>query len=146
MKYTGYLVHRSGAIGEQVLQNCANTLLYEPNRKTRAQQTITNKFNATMPTIKLCIWPRRTAPQFPWSGRCGSNSFWLSSCSLKKNFDFATDTAQNIGFLGSTGFLICELNTKLIGIKKSFFWYLFTWSHVALYWHRHEGETNWLCP
>jgi hypothetical protein len=120
MKYTGYLVHRTSTIEEQVLQNCANTELYEPNKKTRTQQSITTKNNVTMMTMKLCIQPRRTAPQFPWSGSYGSNLFWLSSCSLKKNYDFATNTARNIGFVDSTGFLIYELETKLIGIKDPF--------------------------
>jgi hypothetical protein len=49
------------------------------------------------------------APQFPWSGRYGSNSFWLSSRSLKRIFDFATNTAQIQGFVGLTGFLFYEL-------------------------------------
>jgi hypothetical protein len=42
------------------------------------------------------------------------------NCSLKKNFDSATNTAGNIGFVGSTGFLIYELKTKLIGINDPF--------------------------
>jgi hypothetical protein len=126
MKYIGYLVHRTSTTGEQVLKYCVNTLLCEPNKKTRAQQSKTNKNNVTMTTIKHCIRPRRTAPLLPWSGRYGSNSFWLLSCSLKKNFDFATNTARNICFIGSTGFLL--------------FWYLFTCSHVALYWDQHGNK------
>jgi hypothetical protein len=132
MKYIGYLVHRTSTTGEQVLKYCVNTLLYNPNKKTRAQQSKTNKNNVTMTTIKHCIRPRRTAPLLPWSGRYGSNSFWLLSCSLKKNFDFATNTARNICFIGSTGFLIYELKTKLIGIKDPFLVlvYLFPCSSV----------------
>jgi hypothetical protein len=47
-------------------------------------------------------------------------AFWLSSRSLKKNFDFATNTAQIQGFVGSTGFLFYELYSKLNGIKDPF--------------------------
>jgi hypothetical protein len=47
MKYTGYLVHRTSTTGEQIYNYCVDTLLYEPNKNT-AQQSITNKNNATM--------------------------------------------------------------------------------------------------
>jgi hypothetical protein len=82
MKYTGYLVLRTSTTGEQVLKYCVNTLLCKPNKKTRAQQSIANKKQVD-----------NDAPQFPWSGRYGSKLFWLSKRSLKKNFDFATNTA-----------------------------------------------------
>jgi hypothetical protein len=38
----------------------------------------------------------------------------------QKEFDFATNTARNIGFVGLTGFPIYELKTKLIGINDTF--------------------------
>jgi hypothetical protein len=82
--------------------------LYQTTNSTGSLNCLTN-------TIRHCL-----VPDNPWSGHYGSNSFWLSSCSLKKNFYVATNTAQNIGFVCLTGFLIYELKTKLIGIKDPF--------------------------